>query len=78
MTYQQYLEGILGLDRSVSEYISPLIASGIGLGADAVSRLQLHEYRHCPVSAASAISRSASGIHFRVEMPVSPGISSRN
>ncbi|MDP6810338.1 MAG: NAD(P)-binding protein [Pseudomonadales bacterium] len=37
MTYQQYLEGVLGLDRSVTEYINPVIASGIGLGADCVS-----------------------------------------
>ena len=37
MTYQHYLEQVLGLDRSVTEYINPLIASGIGLGADCVS-----------------------------------------
>ena len=37
MTYQQYLEGVLGLDHSVTRYINPLIASGIGLGADCVS-----------------------------------------
>ncbi len=37
MSYQQYLEGVLGLDRSVTEYINPVVASGIGLGADCVS-----------------------------------------
>ena len=37
MTYQDYLEQVLGLDRSVTEYINPVIASGIGLGADCVS-----------------------------------------
>lgn len=37
MTYQHYLEQVLGLDRSVTEYINSLIASGIGLGADSVS-----------------------------------------
>ena len=37
MTYQEYLEGVLGLDPSVTRYINPLIASGVGLGADCVS-----------------------------------------
>ena len=37
MTYQEYLEGVLGIDPSVTRHINPLIASGIGLGADCVS-----------------------------------------
>lgn len=37
MTYQYFLENELGLDRSVTEYINPVIASAVGLGADAVS-----------------------------------------
>ncbi len=37
MTYQQYLENVLSLDRSVAKYINPVIASGVGGGADTVS-----------------------------------------
>jgi spermidine dehydrogenase len=37
MTYQHFMEDVLGLDRSVTEYINPIIASGVGGGADTVS-----------------------------------------
>jgi spermidine dehydrogenase len=37
MTYQDYLEKVMGLSHEVSEFAHPIIASGLGLGCDAIS-----------------------------------------
>jgi spermidine dehydrogenase len=37
MTYQQYLERILKLDREVTRYADPVLASVVGLGCDVIS-----------------------------------------
>jgi spermidine dehydrogenase len=37
MTYQHYLEDVLGLDPAVTRYAHPVLASVVGLGCDAIS-----------------------------------------
>ncbi len=37
MTYQQYLEKVLGLDPEITRYAHPVLASVVGLGCDAIS-----------------------------------------
>lgn len=37
MSYQQFVEKIMGLGRHVSDYASPILAGAVGLGSDAVS-----------------------------------------
>jgi len=37
MTYKEYLEGIMGLSPKVTEFADPILASGLGLGCDAIS-----------------------------------------
>ena len=37
MTYQEYLEKVMGLRPEVTRYIDPVLAAAIGLGCDAIS-----------------------------------------
>lgn len=37
MTYQHYLEEVMGLDPEVTRYANPVLASVVGLGSDAIS-----------------------------------------
>ena len=37
MTLQQYIEGVLGHGPEVTEFLNPILASGLGLGGDALS-----------------------------------------
>ena len=37
MTYQEYLENVLGLPAPVTQYANPILASAVGMGADVVS-----------------------------------------
>jgi spermidine dehydrogenase len=37
MSYQQFIEQVMGLGRHVADYASPILAGAVGLGADAVS-----------------------------------------
>jgi len=37
MTYRDYIEKVMGLDPEVTRFANPIIASGLGLGCDAVS-----------------------------------------
>jgi spermidine dehydrogenase len=37
MTYQEYLEKVMGLRPEVTRYINPVLAAAIGLGCDAIS-----------------------------------------
>ncbi len=37
MSYQQFVEQVMGLGRHVSDYASPILAGAVGLGSDAVS-----------------------------------------
>ncbi len=37
MTYQQFLEDVLGFSNVVTRWVSPIVAGSVGLGADAIS-----------------------------------------
>jgi spermidine dehydrogenase len=37
MSYQQFIEKVMGLGRHVADYASPILAGAVGLGSDAVS-----------------------------------------
>jgi spermidine dehydrogenase len=43
MTYQEYLEGVLGLGPAVARYAHPILASYLGLGCDALSAYIAYE-----------------------------------
>jgi spermidine dehydrogenase len=43
MTYQQYLEKVLGLDPEITRYAHTVLASVVGLGCDVISAFAAHE-----------------------------------
>ena len=43
MTYKEYLEKIMGLSPKVTEFADPILASGLGLGCDAISAFAAYQ-----------------------------------
>ena len=60
MTYQHYIEEVLGLDPQVTEYAHPLLAGAIGLGCDALSAYSAYQIGLPGVRAYSSRSRLGS------------------